>query len=313
MDTEITRLKFFDSLNNYEDINRLIRGGEAESPFLECKGPICVDGLDRSLQAEIAKEISGFSNSGGGIIIFGVSTDNKREMDVLTQVEPIGVIKEFASKFSLKIPLLTEPVIIPKIKILKEKGDDTKGIAIVYIPNATGDPIRNRLDGNFYIRAGDRTERMPYEVIKRMFAGSNSPDLEVKFYSRMIKKRENSEWEIPIILSNLSNFPAKTSKITVSFISYYSCDSITPERFRDLSAINPNNKLFVYDVKDIIFKGIDSLIGKFKIRMKPRKRLLNIKITIFSENMRAKVYKFKIYLKQNGKFRITGEPFKFLY
>lgn len=62
----------YDQLTRYSDLQQLI-DAETESTFLECKAPKS-HSLSNDLIATLAKALSGFSNTNGGIIIWGIST-----------------------------------------------------------------------------------------------------------------------------------------------------------------------------------------------------------------------------------------------
>lgn len=81
----------FDSLSDYAALEELIDNAEAEGLYLECKAPGGPQ-LSRDLKVHLAKAISGFSNTAGGVIIWGMSTTKQAQsgLDVLTQIEPIG-------------------------------------------------------------------------------------------------------------------------------------------------------------------------------------------------------------------------------
>jgi len=61
--------QLYDSLAQYSDLEELINGAEAEGLYLECKAPAAPQ-LSRDLRNTLAKAISGFSNTAGGIILY---------------------------------------------------------------------------------------------------------------------------------------------------------------------------------------------------------------------------------------------------
>lgn len=73
----IPSLELYNELNKYENIERLIENGESEGLYLECKAP-SKPSINREQKAQLAKAISGFSNTEGGVIIYGVSTTNTK-------------------------------------------------------------------------------------------------------------------------------------------------------------------------------------------------------------------------------------------
>lgn len=294
--------KFFDSLNTFADIKHLISDGEAESSYLECKAPLGPT-LDRNLQHEIAKVISSFANTSGGVIIFGVQTDHERDLDVLTQPSPIADIKSFMKRLNLKLPLLIEPSVLIESKIIKEKPTDTKGLAVIYIAKTTGDPVIRKSDEQFYIRVGETSGVMPYEIVKRMFLGSNSPDLTLNIKENLII-RVGQELKIPFILENKSNYPAKSSTIMIHYLNDQSIESISSPHFKDLSSINKGKKIYSTDSDSNIYRGLPVHMSVTTIKLKRMKHIITMEVSIFSEGMRAKLKLYKIRLLSQNKVKV---------
>ncbi len=131
----------FDSLTTYSRVQDLIDAGEAEGQYLECKAPGSPQ-LTREMRSKLARSASGFGNSGGGVILWGVSTIPHQApgLDVLTQIEPIGNVKRLAQQIDRELPALTMPrLAVDSSRILHAAKGDTKGIAATYIPPTPGD------------------------------------------------------------------------------------------------------------------------------------------------------------------------------
>lgn len=306
----------FNSLNSFEDIKRLIDGGEAENKYLECKSPGSPQ-LNQGLKFQLSQAISGFSNSGGGIIIFGVSTTKHAHsgLDILTQIEEIGSIKTFKQQIDLAVSTSSTPNIdLYRSKILTKKPSDTKGLVIIFIPSTSGDPIQAD-DGKFYLRSRDEFVEMPYETVKRMFTGSSGPDLQPIFDYRLVKLQKDGSWKIPIILENNSSAAAKDTEISVTINNIDSCDQVTGDRLIDQSEINPNKKIFMVDIGSPIYRGQNMLVGYLTFKMKKvkiAKRRLDLTIDIFSMNMRAKTYSITVQLAKKG-FTVRKTKSEYLY
>lgn len=104
--------RLFADLASYDVITEMIANGEAEDLYLECKAPTAPQ-LTRDLQMQLAKAISGFSNSEGGVVIWGVSTTRHAHsgLDVLSQIEPIGQCRQFEQQVVRVFPKLTTPTV----------------------------------------------------------------------------------------------------------------------------------------------------------------------------------------------------------
>jgi len=290
-------LDFYNSLGTFEDINRLIEGGEVESDYLECK-QIESCHLGSGIKKQLSQTASAFANNKGGVILIGVETDSQGGVDRLTQIAPIGAVEKLAREIKTIFPLICEPPIKFTIKIIKEKETDKKGI----------------LEKKFYLRIGGGDEIMPYETIKRMFLGSKSPDVWMRLDPRLIRMKEDNKWEIPINLENSSSAIAKNTIVAIRIINFSFCEKLefTP-LFRDQSDVNPGDKIYITDpLKNPIYKGLNSLIGEMLVTMKKGKRKLELLIKIYSENMIARYQRIKIYLYKK-KFRIKEIERGYLY
>src|SRR5438270_12938794 len=97
----------YESLNEWAALEQLIADGEAEGQFLECKSP-STPHIGQELRAQAAKAASAFTNSGGGVLIWGMSTSNRLHtgLDVLSQIEPIGQVRQFEQRLTALLPRL---------------------------------------------------------------------------------------------------------------------------------------------------------------------------------------------------------------
>jgi len=86
----------FNTLRTYADLEALIAEGETEGLYLECKSPSSPQ-LNKDLRVTLAKAISGFANTSGGVLAWGISTTKHQHssLDVLSQLEPIGNCNNF--------------------------------------------------------------------------------------------------------------------------------------------------------------------------------------------------------------------------
>ena len=86
----------FDSFDTWASLERLIDNGESEGPYLECKTATGIH-LQPGHRTHLAQALSGFSNTAGGVVIWGISTTSQAHtgLDILTQIEPIGNCRSF--------------------------------------------------------------------------------------------------------------------------------------------------------------------------------------------------------------------------
>ena len=207
----------FETLKSYNDLTELIDNGECETQYLECKAPSSPT-INLNMQTHIAKALSGFANTAGSVVIYGMSTTRHSVsgLDILTQLEPIGNCAMFEKNLKNRIPTLSMPPTQSfKTKIIKERKGDTRGIVVLYIPQSHGDPVQTTKDDLFYFRTGDEFKRAPFELIKRLFAAAQSPNLLPHLPANRIRTNEDGTWQIPIMIENGSSAFADNILITV--------------------------------------------------------------------------------------------------
>lgn len=305
--------QIFDSLEAYGDLEELIDRGEAEGLYIECKAP-SEPRLNRELKATFAKAVSGFSNTTGGILIWGISTTPHAHsrQDILTQLEPIGHARRFARQIEAEAAALTTPGVTTSItKVIPDSPGSTRGVIVTLIPQSMGDPIQSTIDQHFYFRNGDEFTVLPYEMLRRLFAASDTPDLVPSFSSGLVKLSETGAWHLPIIVENQSSAVGEHVKISVTIENPENCDSVVPGApLRDVSGVNPDKTIFISHLAGVVHRGMSELVGWLGVEMKGRRRSLDISINIFANRMRAKHWRFLVNLSRSGfAVRMTKEGY----
>ena len=297
--------RLFDSLDTWARLEEMISNAEAESTYYECKAPR-EPKMGKEMRLHLAKACSGFANTNGGILLYGVSTTKHAHsgLDVMTQLEPIGDIKNFAQQIENTIPSLSIPVLSNyECKIIREKPTDTRGILLVHLPKSDGDPVQSTADDIFYFRSGDDFVVVPYEMVKRLFAATDSPDLRPFSRQEIIKKDANGYWEIPMPIENLSSAIAEHSKIVITVKN--------PELFAgvsatipDASGVNPGgHKTFIGNINDAIHKDLGHLAATLKVKLKdddPTRGIIPFTIKLLANKMQAKVFRVSLNIKDGG-------------
>jgi hypothetical protein len=308
-------LEVYKQVKSYSRIDEMIEEGESEGLHLECKAP-SGPRLNKDLKKHLSKALSGFSNTAGGVIIWGVSTTKHKHtgLDVLSQIEPIGKCKQFEQQVASTVPTLTNPSVNGvSTKILKKNRKDTRGVVVMHIPKAKGDPVQSISDNLFYFRSGEEFCVAPYEMIKRLFSSTESPDLRPVLLDNLVKLREDGSWVIPISIENRSSAVAEHVKVFVAIENYSACSSIKSEIMKDASHVNPGKKAFICDVEGVIHRGLGHVIGSLVVKMKKKKlpkRRLDLSFSLYSNKMRARFLEVSIQLaKKKFSVKITREEF----
>jgi hypothetical protein len=186
---------------------------------------------------------------------------------------------------------------------------------VTLIPPTTGDPLQSTIDNNFYLRTRDGFNIMPYEILRRMFAGAAGPTLVPEFDDRLVTRDDKGVWQFPIILQNSSSAAAREVALTVRINNPDACSSVTADGLDDSSGINPGSTVFTSRLEEPIYRGLSHLVGYMKVAMRmgsrPR-RVLHVRVRLMADRMRAKEWTFRIQLARSGfSVRKTGESFMY--
>lgn len=289
--------KLYESLSTYRDLESLLNEGETEGLYLECKSPLSPN-VNQDIQTHLAKAISGFSNTNGGIIIWGIQTTKRQGgLDVLIQINPIANFSIFLKTIEKKIPALTVPPVFKyEIKSIKKKKTDISGVVVMYIPPTSGDPVRSEKDKHFYFRSGDQFVDAPFDLIKKLFTAAKSPDIHAVMRAQDIKLTEKNLFEIPVIIFNDSTAIGEHVVVYLEVLNEADCQKIEVSRLRDVSDINPGKKLYMGNVHEVLHKGISLHMGVIRVCLKGRKKKLYLSLRVLAKDMIARKQKISLTL-----------------
>lgn len=310
-------LEVYNSLSSWRSLQALIDNGETEGLHLECKSPLHPS-LNRDMKTKLAKALSGFSNTAGGVMLWGVATTphSHSKLDVISQLEPVGNCAAFEKQVKAAIPTLTRPSVLKyQTKIIKRRKTDTIGVIAAYIPPASGDPLLNNIDNVFYFRSSDEFVPAPYELIKRLFAVTDVPDVYPMFTEKLVNLETDESWSIPIIVNNRSTAFAEDVDVSVTINNPSSCEKVTATQFKDNSSVNPGVKIFMKDLERGIHRGMPVVAGTLRIKIKKGKgikRRLDISISTYANRMRARTVKYTLTLAKS-KFTVKLISDEFVY
>jgi len=170
----------------FEKINsvylRGLVGNEFETNILECKekaAPASLD-LDASDVSNFAKALSGFANTSGGIILWGVKARKVSEIDQIQEIVPISDLKRFEAKLRERESTLVEYV-VPDVQYKPIPLAGESGVLAMFVPQSPLLPhrVNHKNDHHFYIRAGGVFSPLPLSIVEDLFSRRTSPILEL--------------------------------------------------------------------------------------------------------------------------------------
>jgi hypothetical protein len=159
-------------------IDELISIRQSEEPFLDFKRS-ADNGSGRHLhdidRNNLAKAISGFGNSEGGVIVWGVECQPKADIgDVASSKKYIQNPQRFVSWLEGAVSGCTIPP-HPGVRHICIIADTTSGFAVTYIPKSHLVPHQCLRPLQYYIRAGSDFVPTPHAVLMGLFGRPPQP------------------------------------------------------------------------------------------------------------------------------------------
>jgi Putative DNA-binding domain len=212
---------FFDEIqlpeNGARFLNELISTETPtyESEFLEFKGAFNLD-IKHDLDSLWAKNLSGFANSDGGVVIFGIDAP-KCSAKNLSLAQDLAALCE---KLKNTLPKITEPPVLGVlIEPYEQPPGSNKGFVVCYVPSSPWRPHQVRCGGQpglFYIRASDNHIPCNHATLRSLFAPQLIAVMEVYYQmKRTINALGQDSWSLQCLIENKG--PATAREIFVRY------------------------------------------------------------------------------------------------
>lgn len=177
----------FDNMT-LEDIENFVKNKQEEHLHLDFKLVNKSDLTHRDDKKNFAKAMSGFANSSGGIIVWGVDAQkNDEQIDCAVELIPINDVKLFLTKLNS----LTAEGVSPLVDSIQHKAiaiNDGKGYAVTLIPESSAGPHMAKLRENrYYKRSGDSFRQLEHFDIADMFGRRPHPNLVLNYRIKMLQ------------------------------------------------------------------------------------------------------------------------------
>lgn len=165
--------EIYKSITDPKSLIELATQSGKEDLFIDFKSvPKSVEGIFcESCKKNLGKGLSGFANSSGGVLVFGV-----KEVSGTFSLDAISEVIKFDQKIQEFINRLTAynvPGVVSKV--INE--DQDKGYVVVLIPRSDLAPHQLIEDKKYYRRSGESFKPMEHYELENMFGRSPKPVL----------------------------------------------------------------------------------------------------------------------------------------
>ena len=258
-------------------IDEFILTRKSEELFLDFKRS-ADDGFGKVIHQDdrknLAKAISGFGNSEGGVIVWGIDCSKAKDgADVAHSKIPVQNVKRFASLLEGAVSGCTVP---PHTTVRHHDiitGDKGDGFVATLIPKSDHAPHQVVVNGksqyHYYIRAGSNFEHTPHAVLAGMFGRRPQPHV---FHGFSFLSAEIDRERI---------------KITIYFALYNKGPGIASDLFININAVSSPEVFYIpLDEENWVVRRFDplrqiSMISKPGIRLAPESFIEPLSMTFF--------------------------------
>lgn len=274
-------------------VDEFILNQQTEELFLDFKQAVSVGKnfttLHRDDRKNLAKAISGFGNSEGGVIIWGVECSRDLEIgDVAKAKVKVQNVHRFLSWLENAISGCTIPShnkVRNHIISCDENGD---GFIATYIPKCEIAPLMTTGNNTIYIRSGSNNVPAPYAVIAGMFGRRPQPNIDLLAGNRKLEVLQNADEDI-LYPKSIDNPPKEYVKLSFAIQACNSSNVIARELYLSCNTIETGGeynrvRFLNYNQMDAIsgIEGQLNLITRPELRLPPRGiiRFCNVEIIL---------------------------------
>ena len=264
---------------------------QTEELFLDFKQAVSTGKNGTSLHKDdrknLAKGISGFGNSEGGVLIWGVECSRSSEVGDVAQAKvKVQNVHRFLSWLENAISGCTIPShnrVRNHIISVDKNGD---GFVATYIPKSELAPLMTTMGNNIYIRSGSNNVPAPYSVIAGMFGKRPQPNVELIIADKNLEVLDNAVEDM-VYPPSLDNPPEKYLRLSFSICGENDSNVIARELYLSCSSTGKGgeyNKVRFsnYNQMDSIpgIEGQLNLITRPDLRLPPRGVIRFANVTI---------------------------------
>jgi hypothetical protein len=142
----------FETLRTADDLQQLVQDHVQENIYLEFKAKKDrrTPDLDESDTFHFSRALSGFANSDGGVLLWGIASDREERA---SDLKPIAQVAEFEARLKKSLLNAVQPMVDEvKIQSIPDATDSTAGYIKCLIPRSEKTPHRAMLARREYYR-----------------------------------------------------------------------------------------------------------------------------------------------------------------
>jgi hypothetical protein len=256
---------------SFNDIESFFEYEQEENSILEFKsGQVEIE--------SIYKEVTGFLNTEGGILIIGTPKESKKGNKTICKGKLTNA--NFKSKDWLSQKIISNIQPNPNgIKIIEREQEGVK-VFVCEIEQSYNPPHQCSIDGKYYIRLESEAKFAPHGIVSSLFNKRKLPEISVDIDVSILDNLpiyHRKSYEISFNIKNLNSNP---TDIIHYIITVYNVQTVYHKEFSKLN--DAKIKKYSYSSK-IDFPLINGIAHPFKFSIDTIKKNTLVSIMIWSK------------------------------
>lgn len=288
--------QIFDEFKDISSIESLVTLGREETLYLEFKTKegAELEDLGEPDKRNFSEALSEFSNSDGGVLIWGVKTMNEDKGNKPDKAQKFIPIKN-VDQFSIKLQSFMKDAVIPMVdnvlfKTIKEPSKES-GYLIIKIPTSEKTPHRAQYSKTreYFKRNSLGKYRLEHFDLEDMFGRRQKPKLNLTVTPTDIPDGEGIAKGRKKLTFQIINEGRNIAKYSDTFVQFPSNVKINSSNgFRDITRLNNNVPTFSWSNDNGVIhpNGVWRQLGEIVIELENKKiTKINVVLRIACENM----------------------------
>lgn len=216
-----------------KDIEAFVSEGQEEHLYLDFKQSN-ESLLSRDDRKNLAKALSAFANSDGGLIVWGVDCrKDEAGRDVASKLKPISRLTAFLTHLNSLSPQLVSPA-VDRVQHRVLPSSEELGFAITFVPSSPSAPhMAKGGEDRYYKRSGSSFLRMEHFEVADMFGSRQRPLLTVYYRIGQITRRvKEDRFKVIVGIQNSGRSSAHYPFLALSLPSCLTLAERGGEEFR---------------------------------------------------------------------------------
>ena len=218
----------FDSIADLSGMRQLVVDRAQENLYLEfkTKKDRSNPDLDDSDAWQFSRALSGFANSDGGVLVWGIETDKEERA---SKLKPISSVVEFQSRLKKSLLNAVQPFVdgVQIATILEDEVSGT-GYVKVLVPRSEKTPHRAlRADREYYRRSTEGFYRMEHFDLEDAFGRRPHPSLTLSA-DFVPRPGDDPHEEVHLAILNEGRGLAKHVGLTLEFAAGVQVAGVSP-------------------------------------------------------------------------------------